>query len=296
MINRNFHREIIVGLILISSLVLSSCSTSKKSSIACPDVSPNKGYKLSSNQKNIKKNSLFAYNKNKPIKHSRSSSVNNQVLVKSLTPNSNLTDFSKVSDLESIQYQNTHEFSELMIASTGNKLIPPSVTTTITPFETFEIKYRQDRCDTIMLKSGSNLVGKVEEIGQTEIKYRKCSNLSGPIISIAKSSVSAIMFSNGSHEIFTEDNPSLQSSNASKTGNTDERQVEGFGIAGLAAAIVGLFIAGIPLGAVAIVFGAISLSRIKKNPKKYKGKGLAIASLILGLVDVVGMIIILAAA
>jgi len=290
---RSFHIGIIFGSILISSLALSSCSTSKKSAISCPDISLNKGYKLSSNHK---KDNLLAINRTKPIKHHRSSSGKNQSKDKILTKNSIITDFIKVSDIESIQYQNTHEFSEFMIASTDNKLIPPSITATITPFETIERTYQQDGCDTIMLKSGSNLVGKVEEIGQTEIKYRKCNNLSGPIISIAKSGVSAIMFSNGSHEIFTADDPALQSNNASNTGNTDERQVEGFGIAGLAAGVAGLFIAGIPLGAVAIVFGAISLSRIKKNPKKYKGKGLAIASLILGLVDVVGMIIILAAA
>ena len=87
-----------------------------------------------------------------------------------------------------------------------------------------------------------------------------------------------------------------KSNNSTNAGNIDVRQVEGFGIAGLAAGVVGLFIAGIPLGVVAIVFGAISLSRIKKNPNKYKGKGLAIASLILGLVDVVAMIILLASA
>lgn len=290
---RNFHLAIIVGSILILSLGLSSCSTSKKSAIACPDISLNKGYKLSSNHKN---NNLLAINRTKPIRHPRSSLGKNPSIDKRLFNNSNLNDFSKVSEIENIQYPNTHEFSELMIASTDNKLILPRVTTAITPFETVERTYQQDRCDTIMLKSGKNLVGKVEEIGLTEIKYRNCNNLSGPIISIAKSSVAAIMFSNGSHEIFTVDDPALQSNNASITGNTDERQVEGFAIAGLAAGVVGLFIATIPLGAVAIVFGAISLSRIKKNPKKYKGNGLAIASLILGLVLVVAMIILLAAA
>jgi hypothetical protein len=288
---RNFHLAIIVGSILILSLGLSSCSTSKKAAIACPDISINKGYKLSSNHKN---NNLLALKRTKPIRHPRSSLGKNPSIDKRLFNNSNLTDFSRVSEIENIQYQNTHELSELMIASIDNKLILPRVTTSITPLEAVERTYQQDRCDTIILKSGKSLVGKVDEIGLTEIKYRNCNNLSGPIISIAKSSASAILFSNGSHEIFTVDDPALQSNNASNNGNTDERQVEGFGIAGLAAGVVGLFIAGIPLGVVAIVFGAISLSRIKKYPKKYKGKGLAIASLILGVVDVVAMLILLA--
>ena len=290
---RNFHLAIIVGSIFILSFGLSSCSTSKKSAVACPDISINKGYKLSSNHKNKK---LLAINKTKPIRHPKSSLGKNPSIDKRLSNNSTFSDFSKVSEIENIQYQNTHELSELMIASIDNKLILPRVITDITPFDTVEGTYPQDRCDTIVLKSGKHLVGKVEEIGLTEIKYRNCNNLSGPIISIAKSSASAILFSNGSHEIFTVDDPALQNNNASNTGNIDERQVEGFGIAGLAAGVVGLFIAGIPLGVVAIVFGAISLSRMNKNPNKYKGKGLAIASLILGLVDVVALLILLAAA
>jgi len=290
---RNFHIAIIVGSILISSMGLSSCSTSKKAAIACPDISINKGYKLSGNHKN---NNLLTINRTKPIRRPKSSLGKNPSIDKRLSNNSNFSDFSKISEIENIKYQNTHELSELMIASIDNKLILPRVITGITPFETVERTYQQDRCDTIILKSGRSLVGKVEEIGLTEIKYRNCTNLSGPIISIAKSSASVILFSNGSHEIFTVDDPALQSNNASNTGNTDERQVEGFGIAGLAAGVVGLFIATIPLGVVAIVFGAISLSRIKKNPKKYRGRGLAIASLILGLVLATIMMYVLAAA
>ena len=290
---RNFHLVIIVGSILILSLGLSSCSTSKKAAIACPDISINKGYKLSRNHKN---NNLLAFKRTKPIRHTKSSLGKNPSIDKRIFNNSNLTDFSRVSEIENNQYQNTHELSELMIASIDNKLILPRVTTVITPIETVERTYQQERCDTIILKSGRSLVGKVEEIGLTEIKYRNCTNLNGPIISIAKSSASVILFSNGSHEIFTVDDPAFQSNNATNTGNTDERQVEGFGIAGLAAGVVGLLIGGIPLGALAIVFGAISLSRMNKNPNKYKGKGLAIASLILGLVDVVALLILLAAA
>ena len=39
-----------------------------------------------------------------------------------------------------------------------------------------------------------------------------------------------------------------------------------------------------PIG---IVFGAISLGRIKKHPEKYKGKKLAKASIILGLIEII---------
>ena len=35
-------------------------------------------------------------------------------------------------------------------------------------------------------------------------------------------------------------------------------------------------------GVVALVFGLVSLNRIKKNPEKYKGKEFAITSIIIG--------------
>ncbi len=71
-------------------------------------------------------------------------------------------------------------------------------------------------------------------------------------------------------------------------------QIEGLGLAGFVSGIVGLLIFGIPLGTVAIVFGAISLAKIKKNPKKFSGRGFAIASLTLGIINVVAVILLLA--
>jgi hypothetical protein len=44
----------------------------------------------------------------------------------------------------------------------------------------------------------------------------------------------------------------------------------------------------------AIVFGAISLSKIKKNPEKYKGIGFAKAGLIIGIIEIVLIIAIFA--
>ena len=75
--------------------------------------------------------------------------------------------------------------------------------------------------------------------------------------------------------------------------NTIPAKVEGLGLAGFVSSLVGLFIASIPLGIIAIVFGNISLSKIKKNPQRYKGKGFAVASIIIGIVDVVAMIVLL---
>lgn len=73
------------------------------------------------------------------------------------------------------------------------------------------------------------------------------------------------------------------------------QKTSGLAIAGFVTGIVGWFM---PLGlgmvmcAIAVIFGAISMSKIKNNPGQYKGKGLAIASFIIGLVGFVILLVI----
>lgn len=76
---------------------------------------------------------------------------------------------------------------------------------------------------------------------------------------------------------------------------------EGFGLAGLILSLVGLPVVffndalGIFLGLIAILFCTISLVRIKRNPAKYKGKGVAIWGLLLGIIGLVlGLIVSIA--
>jgi hypothetical protein len=143
-------------------------------------------------------------------------------------------------------------------------------------------------CDTIVFKKGTRVIGKVLEIGLSEVRYRECDNPDSPVISILNSEVFVIKYTNGTRDYFHSDNtmPVPQASTVRKN--------EGLGTAGFIVSLVGFFIASIPLGTVAIVFGIISLGKIKKHPEKYKGKGFAIVSLIVGLIDLIGMIIILA--
>lgn len=65
----------------------------------------------------------------------------------------------------------------------------------------------------------------------------------------------------------------------------------GLAISGFIIGLVSLFIAGIPLGIVAIIFSAIALGQIPK--KGQKGRGFAIAGLILGIIGIVGALIVL---
>ena len=64
----------------------------------------------------------------------------------------------------------------------------------------------------------------------------------------------------------------------------------GTAIASLVCGLAGLLIFGLPLGIVAISLGTASLNHLKNFPQD-KGKGLAIAGLVIGIVDVVLIIL-----
>ena len=66
---------------------------------------------------------------------------------------------------------------------------------------------------------------------------------------------------------------------------------KGLAIASLVLGIVGLFFFGLILGPLAIVFGIISLNKVKKQPKVYAGKGMAIAGIVIGAIALVWSIV-----
>jgi hypothetical protein len=71
--------------------------------------------------------------------------------------------------------------------------------------------------------------------------------------------------------------------NAAGIEKTDIRKTEKLGLVGFIFSFLGIIpLIGIPFAVLAIVFGANSLKKIKKNPEKYKGKALATASIIMG--------------
>lgn len=63
-------------------------------------------------------------------------------------------------------------------------------------------------------------------------------------------------------------------------------------IIGFISSVVGIFIAGIPLGALGVILCAIGLGKIKENPGM-RGKGLAIAGLVIGIIAIVGALIVI---
>lgn len=58
--------------------------------------------------------------------------------------------------------------------------------------------------DVIVMKDGSTIVSKVIEIGSENVKYKKFSNLEGPVYVIDKAEIQVINYGNGEKEVFKE--------------------------------------------------------------------------------------------
>lgn len=74
----------------------------------------------------------------------------------------------------------------------------------------------------------------------------------------------------------------------------DEPKTNGMALAGFICSLAGLFIFGFVLGTLAIIFSAIGLGKINKDASMWKGKGMAIAGLIIGIVDIMAWLILVA--
>lgn len=80
------------------------------------------------------------------------------------------------------------------------------------------------------------------------------------------------------------DNAVTKPTTTNQRNNTQNAAI-GFSIAAFVCGLVGLIVAGIPLGICAIVFGVIGMSK--------SFRGLAIAGIILGIIDVIGVLLYL---
>jgi hypothetical protein len=292
-------KRTVLGIVIGLTFLSISCSTSKRTAISCTEFPVyktnktvinhpgNRNHVAFNNQKTTKINQAFSLSKNK---HDKKTAVLKYPVS---------ADEKGVSRIEKLPGINESGYSKGLIASTGNIIVP--VTGTGWPSTLLIKKDLSEKisdpqtgaCDTMVLKSGTVIACKINEIGLNEIRFRKCNYLDGPVITISKSDIAKINYANGTSEIIVSSNPELFN-RPGETNLNKPQQSEGLGTAGFLASILGLFIASIPLGLLAIIFGAVSLGKIKKNPLRFRGKGLAIASIIIGLIDFIGMIIVLA--
>jgi hypothetical protein len=65
------------------------------------------------------------------------------------------------------------------------------------------LNFKASAQDVIVKKSGEEINAKVEQVSDTEIKYRKADNPSGPVYSVSKSEVFMIKYANGTKDVFS---------------------------------------------------------------------------------------------
>jgi len=70
----------------------------------------------------------------------------------------------------------------------------------------------------------------------------------------------------------------------------DTRKTSGLAIASFVLSLAGIFCFGFVTGTLAVIFGGVAMRSISKNPG-LKGNGLAVAGLVIGIVDIIGWLI-----
>jgi hypothetical protein len=171
------------------------------------------------------------------------------------------------------------EIEESIVATLDNAYHPQSKKTTKQ-----NRPLPNDSCgDVLTMKNGDEISGKVVEINQQTIKYKKCNNLNGPLFVVTAESVFMIKYANGTKEVIkqndTNDKPTQQTETKQSTAKQNvEKQWNGCAIASLVC--VGLFFLFFTLIAAAIL-SVIAENQFDKNPNKYKGKWMYIPGLVI---------------
>jgi hypothetical protein len=149
----------------------------------------------------------------------------------------------------------------------------------------------ENQCDIIILKTGREILAKVLEIGNAEVKYKMCDNLDGPTFTMVKAEIFMIKYPNGTSTVINEGTPSEVKKAADSTGisYSGERHIPGIIIWGFVFSVLGWFVpyVGSIVMLIGMLFCSAGLKKIKNNPEKYKGKGLAITGYVIGFVGII---------
>ncbi len=181
---------------------------------------------------------------------------------------------------------NNKELTNEVTATTENRITEPKKT-----FKTLIVEKRtSDSCDVIKLRNGTTVTAKVLEINATEIKYKNCNNINGPLMIIDKNTAQSITYGNGFNEEFTATEKPIEpekNKQPTQQHKAQSDEYDGYSIASLVCGVLG-FIFVLPAIA-AIILGKIGERKTKENGTK--GKVLALVGKILGWI-VVGFIIL----
>jgi hypothetical protein len=259
----------VTGILIAFSLVQFSCSSTKRSAVSCPDFSHSRNMK----SRHVHSARVHhAWFKGTASVSRKINIVRGSEMIYSLNPvQATVRPASMEIPLEKLHASRSsaENYKSAAIVLPGTGLTG---------------------CDTVVMRNGDVMEAKVLEIGQREIRYRKCGDTQGPVFVVNIAEVFMIKYPGGNRDYFTSDR-----SPAPSMGDSAPKQTDGMAVGGFIGSLAGLFILGIPLGIMAIVFGFVSLGRINRHPEHYKGKGFATAGIVIGFIDIIGMLILLAA-
>lgn len=87
-------------------------------------------------------------------------------------------------------------------------------------------KFNSDSsCDLIILRNGQEIQAKVLEVGQTEVKYKNCDNLSGPTFTKSKSEIFMIKHPNGTNTVIEESKKKIFNDNSNTERNPSDKSL-----------------------------------------------------------------------
>ncbi|MFH0841635.1 MAG: DUF4190 domain-containing protein [Bacteroidota bacterium] len=260
-----------VSTFLVVLFIASSCSTVKQTALDCPELpGSNANIKAASTLK--KHNKTLAYSNKGNLKRHKVMNRNSLIKKKSELANSVPAEINSqknnipASPIAEISVSDKIEYNNTLIASVDNSVVPiTSVDSKLTsPF------------------------GESAEIGVKEVNVTRTNVLKSPVNPISKSNIA---FNKNSNKLIKSYAASYK---ADLQQQTTTRKIEPLGLAGFISSLVGLLVFPFIFGTVAIVFGAISLGKILKYPDRFRGLGFAIASLVIGVVDIIWVLIVVA--
>jgi hypothetical protein len=173
--------------------------------------------------------------------------------------------------------------SNKILASTNNSIEPALF---IDKPPTINSQKLTDNCDNIIMRNGNEIKCVVSEIGISEIKYKKCDNINGPIYTVDKNEVLMIQYANGTNEIIE----NKKNTTFNKKPDTSKSTYHPLAVAALICSTAGIFLYGIGI-LLGLIFGAIALKKIKENPTEFKGRGMALTGVIIGSI-ILGLLLI----
>lgn len=160
-----------------------------------------------------------------------------------------------------------HENSEPLIVSQNSSNDKPIFSDTKKAFIPLK-----DTCgDRILYKNGEEVLAKVIEITDNQIKYKRCDNLSGPLFVVTKQKIELIIYNNGVKETITNNIEAPINTPSQPQPAYQNKTTSPYAITAVVLAAAGIFIIPFIGSIISLIFASMAEMEIKSNPTKYEG-------------------------